>query len=492
MFCGRLLTMDFLCPFLGRMEAYMRKEVFNETKFIQEIVAVFRSGLSRDQLLEKLHDYHENDIAQALTFLDKEERIKLYQLFDTEWLSEIVTYWDEPEKYISEIGMEKLAAVVNEMDSDDAVDLLEKLDEKIKIKLRPILREDVKAAIRLIHSYDEEEIGSLMTNNYICINRRGNIRQAMRALIRQAGEHDNISTIYVVDEEHKFCGAIDLKDLIIARENDDLDDLISYSYPYLMDHAVISESIEQIKDYAEDSLPVLNSRREIIGIITAQDIIEAVDDEMGEDYAKLAGLTSEEDLKETTKESMAKRLPWLIILLFLGMGVSTVVGAFEGVVAVLPIVICFQSLILDMAGNVGTQSLAVTIRVLMDEKLGTSDKLRLVVKEMKVGFSNGLLLGLLAFIILGSYLTLLKGMVMTNSFLISGCVGMSLLLAMIISSLVGTLVPMFFHKIKIDPAVASGPLITTVNDLVAVVTYYGLAWMFLIRMMHIAGACQLK
>ncbi len=465
----------------------MRKEVLNETKFIQEIVAVFRSGLSRDQLLEKLRDYHENDIAQAMTLLDKQERVSLYELFDTEWLSEIITYWDEPEKYISEIGMEKLAAVVNEMDSDDAVDLLEKLDEKIKIKLRPILREDVKAAIRLIHSYDEEEIGSLMTNNYICIDRRGNIRQAMRALIRQAGEHDNISTIYVVDEEHKFCGAIDLKDLIIARENDDLDDLISYSYPYLMDHAVISESIEQIKDYAEDSLPVLNSRREIIGIITAQDIIEAVDDEMGEDYAKLAGLTAEEDLKETTKESMAKRLPWLIILLFLGMGVSTVVGAFEGVVAVLPIVICFQSLILDMAGNVGTQSLAVTIRVLMDEKLGTSDKLRLVVKEMKVGFSNGLLLGLLAFIILGSYLTLLKGMVMTNSFLISGCVGMSLLLAMIISSLVGTLVPMFFHKIKIDPAVASGPLITTVNDLVAVVTYYGLAWMFLIRMMHVAG-----
>ena len=465
----------------------MRKEVLNETKFIQEIVTVIRSGLSRDQLLEKLRDYHENDIAQAMTLLDKQERVSLYELFDTEWLSEIITYWDEPEKYISEIGMEKLAAVVNEMDSDDAVDLLEKLDEKIKIKLRPILREDVKAAIRLIHSYDEEEIGSLMTNNYICIDRRGNIRQAMRALIRQAGEHDNISTIYVVDEEHKFCGAIDLKDLIIARENDDLDDLISYSYPYLMDHAVISESIEQIKDYAEDSLPVLNSRREIIGIITAQDIIEAVDDEMGEDYAKLAGLMAEEDLKETTKESMAKRLPWLIILLFLGMGVSTVVGAFEGVVAVLPIVICFQSLILDMAGNVGTQSLAVTIRVLMDEKLGTSDKLRLVVKEMKVGFSNGLLLGLLAFIILGSYLTLLKGMVMNNSFLISGCVGMSLLLAMIISSLVGTLVPMFFHKIKIDPAVASGPLITTVNDLVAVVTYYGLAWMFLIRMMHVAG-----
>lgn len=463
----------------------MRKEVFHETKFIQEIVAVFRSGMSREELLEKLHDYHENDIAQALTFLDKEERIKLYELFDTEWLSEIVTYWDEPEEYISEIGMEKLAAVVNEMDSDDAVDLWEKLDEKIKTKLRPILREDVKAAIRLIHSYNEEEIGSLMTNNYICIDRKGNIRQAMRALIRQAGEHDNISTIYVVDEEHKFCGAVDLKDLIIARENDDLDDLISYSYPYLMDHDIISESIEQIKDYAEDSLPVLNSRREIIGIITAQDIIEAVDDEMGEDYAKLAGLTAEEDLRETTKESMKKRLPWLVVLLFLGMGVSTVVGAFEGVVAVLPVVICFQSLILDMAGNVGTQSLAVTIRVLMDEKLGRREKLGLIWKEIRVGFGNGLLLGIMTVAFLGVYIDLFKGYDAGHAFLIAGCVGVSLLVAMVISSLVGTLVPLFFHKIKVDPAVASGPLITTVNDLVAVVTYYGLAWLLLIQIMHI-------
>ena len=137
---------------------------------------------------------------------------------------------------------------------------------------------------------------------------------------------------------------------------------------------------------------------------------------MGEDYAKLAGLTAEEDLKETTRESMSKRLPWLIILLFLGMAVSTVVGAFESVVAVLPIVICFQSLILDMAGNVGTQSLAVTIRVLMDERLSAKDKFMLVVKEMKVGFSNGLLLGVLAFVCLGIYIGFFKGTTMQSAF----------------------------------------------------------------------------
>ena len=462
----------------------MRKEVLKEPKFTEDIVSIIRSGLGREQLIEKLSDYHEKDIAQSFAFLTREERKALYDTLGAEWISNIFSYIEEPQAYIEELGIDKLAEVINEMDSDDAVDLLEDIDESVKAKLRPILDEDVKADIRLIHSYDEDEIGSLITTNFVCISKDLSIRQAMRELVRQAGENDNISTIYVVDASEKFCGAIDLKDLIVAREHDVLDDLISYSYPYLLDHEKIADSIEKIKDYAEDSLPVLNGKRELIGILTAQDVIEAVDDEMGEDYAKLAGLTAEEDLKETTLESMKKRMPWLIVLLFLGMGVSTVVGAFEGVVAALPIVICFQSLILDMAGNVGTQSLAVTIRVLMDEDLAGKDKLSLVVKEMKVGFSNGLLLGVLALLCLGVYIKVFKGYTIYQAFMVSGCVGISLLVAMIISSLVGTLVPLFFHKIKVDPAVASGPLITTVNDLVAVVTYYGLAWVLLIQCLH--------
>ena len=462
----------------------MRKEVLKEPKFTEDIVSIIRSGLGREQLIEKLSDYHEKDIAQSFAFLTREERKALYDTLGAEWISNIFSYIEEPQAYIEELGIDKLAEVINEMDSDDAVDLLEDIDESVKAKLRPILDEDVKADIQLIHSYDEDEIGSLITTNFVCISKDLSIRQAMRELVRQAGENDNISTIYVVDASEKFCGAIDLKDLIVAREHDVLDDLISYSYPYLLDHEKIAESIEKIKDYAEDSLPVLNSKRELIGILTAQDVIEAVDDEMGEDYAKLAGLTAEEDLKETMLESLKKRMPWLIVLLFLGMGVSTVVGAFEGVVAALPIVICFQSLILDMAGNVGTQSLAVTIRVLMDEDLTGKDKLRLVVKEMKVGFSNGLLLGVLALLCLGVYIKVFKGYTIYQAFMVSGCVGISLLVAMIISSLVGTMVPLFFHKIKVDPAVASGPLITTVNDLVAVVTYYGLAWVLLIQCLH--------
>lgn len=456
-------------------------------KIVEEIVAVIRSGAEKKQLLQRLDDYHANDIAQSLSYLSQTERLSLYAVLGVEWVSEILAYVEDPEPYARELGTEKLAAIINEMDADDAVDLLQKLDEADKEKLRPYLDEHVRADLQLIASYDEDRIGSLITTNYICIPKTLDIRAAMHELIRQAGEHDNISTLYVMDESGKFSGAIDLKDLIIARQNDSLDALIIYSYPYLFADEKKSDCIEKIKDYAEDSLPVLNQSRQIIGIITAQDVVEAVDDEMGEDYAKLAGLTAEEDLNETTGQSIKKRLPWLMILLVLGMLVSSVVGAFEGVVAILPIVICFQSLVLDMAGNVGTQSLAVTIRVLMDEELGAKEKRKLVAKESKAGMFNGLLLGALAVAFLGVYVRLFKGYAPAQAFLISFCVGVALLLSMIVSSLVGTLVPMFFKKIKVDPAVASGPLITTINDLVAVVIYYGLAWVLLIHLAHIAG-----
>ena len=200
--------------------------------------------------------------------------------------------------------------------------------------------------------------------------------------------------------------------------------------------------------------------------------------------AKLAGLTAEEDLREPLKKSVVKRLPWLVILLGLGMVVSGVVGLFEYVVANLALVVCFQSLVLDMAGNVGTQSLAVTIRVLMDEQVSGSQKLCLVGKEARVGLVNGGILGILSFVLIGLYLLAFKGQTAAVAFSVSFCTGAALLVSMLLSSVAGTVIPIVFKKLKIDPAVASGPLISTVNDLVAVVTYYGLAWILLLRVMH--------
>lgn len=459
-------------------------KMVQKPNYVEELLEILRSSLAADELQDQISDYHESDIADAFEQLTEEERRRLYPLLGPEWIAEIFTYIEDPDEYLKELDLGQAAQVLSYMDSDDAVDVLDELDDTTQEKLVGMMDEESSHDIKMLQSYEDDEVGSLMTTNFIVIHENLTIRQAMRELIRQAGENDNISTVYVIDKNDQFYGAIDLKDLIIAREKDALEDIISTSYPYVTDHEKIDDCIEQIKDYAEDSIPVLTEDKQLIGVITAQDLVEVVDDAMGEDYAKLAGLTAEEDLEETTTESMKKRLPWLIILLFLGLAVSTVVGVFETVVAVLPIVMCFQSLILDMAGNVGTQSLAVTIRVLMDENLTAGEKVGLVFKEMKVGFFNGLFLGIMAFIFIGLYIWLLKGNPVVHAFVISGCVGFSLMAAMVISSLVGTLIPMFFHKIKIDPAVASGPLITTVNDLVAVVIYYGLVWILLIHFLH--------
>ena len=459
----------------------MKKTLNIKPNYVEELLKIIQSPLKNEVLLDRLNDYHERDIADALELLSPQQRKKLYPVLGAKRLAEIFSYLETPTQYLSELSVNQAAKIVSYMDSDDAVDVLEQMEASAKEKIVKLLDADSSHDIRLILSYDEDEIGSMMTTNFVAIKKELSVRQAMRELVAQAGENDNISTVYVVDDTDNFYGAIDLKDLIIARESDELEDIISTSYPYVTEH----EKIENcIKDYAEDSLPVLTDSGKLIGILTAQDIVEAVDDEMGEDYAKLAGLTAEEDLHEKTSTSIKKRLPWLIILLFLGMAVSSVVGVFETVVAVLPIVMCFQSLILDMAGNVGTQSLAVTIRVLVDETLTAKQKFGLVLKEMKVGFLNGLFLGILSFVFIGLYISVLKNYPMGHAFLISGCVGFSLMVAMVISSMVGTLIPMFFHKIKIDPAVASGPLITTVNDLVAVVTYYGLAWLLLIHVLN--------
>lgn len=465
----------------------MMKKMNYPNKQVKELVQIINGTDTNQTIREKLDSYHDNDIADAFGYLTSAQRIKLYSILGAEKLSDIFPYIDHIAPYVEELDLKKAAAIIERMDADDAVDLLDEVKESKKNQLIQYIAQEAKADIALISSYDDDEIGSQMTTNFIHIQNNISIRQAMKSLIDQAKDNDNIKTIYVNDEQNQFYGAIDLTDLIRARDYETLDSLISTSYPYVTDHEKINQCIERIKDYAEDSIPVLNSQHVLLGVITSENLIEVVDSEMSDDYAKLAGLTSEEDLNETLGQSMKKRLPWLIILLILGLFVSSVVGMFETVVSQIALIVCFQSLILDMAGNVGTQSLAVTIRVLVDEELTSKHKLRLVGKELRIGFCNGLLLGSCAFFCVGLYIHFLKDKSLLYAFSLSACVGIALLLAMTISSVIGTTIPMFFHKIKVDPAVASGPLITTINDLVAVITYYGTAWVLILRLLPYLG-----
>ena len=453
-----------------------------------EIAAIIRGNDSPKTMMARLEDYHENDIAEVMQELSVPERKKFYRVCRTDILSDIFEFIDETEAgvYLNEMDIRKAAAVVSGLDTDTAVDILREVGKEKRSLIINLVDPDIQKEIKLIASFDENEIGSRMTTNCIVIHEDMSVKQAMSELIRQAEENDNISTLFVVDDDNELGGAIDLKELITARSGTPLSDLVATSFPYVYATEQTADCIEKLKDYSESIIPVLDESNKLLGVITSQNIIEAVDDEMGEDYARFAGLTAEEDLNESLGQSMKKRMPWLLILLGLGIVVSSVVGAFEKVTAQLTLIAAFQSLILDMAGNAGTQSLAVTIRVLTDENLTLRQKMHLVMKETRVGFFNGALLGSAAFVLVGLYILIFKGRGLIFAFAVSGCVGLSLLLAMVISSAVGTLIPLFFKRIGVDPAVASGPLITTVNDLVAVVAFYGMSWILLLNILHLA------
>ncbi|MCI6486442.1 MAG: magnesium transporter [Clostridiales bacterium] len=466
------------------------KNVFNENLMVNqhpdyraEIVQVIRSNLTPRRMQEQLLSYHGKDVAEAMELLRSDERRRLYSILDGASLAEILEYSDRLKDFLGELSLKKRVEILTLLEPATAVDYLQQLDKAQRNTLIELMPQQVQREVALLSSFNEDEIGSKMTTNYIAIRAGLTVRQAMKELVAQAAENDNISTIYVVDEEGVLLGAIDLKDLIIARENTALDAIMMSAYPYVYANELIEDCIEQIKNYSEDSIPVLDGENRLRGVLTAQDIALLIGDELGEDYAKFAGLSAEEDLREPLKKSICKRLPWLIVLLGLGIVVSFVVGLFERVVAHVALIVCFQSLVLDMAGNVGTQSLAVTIRVLMDEQTGGRQKLYLVGKEARVGLVNGLILGLLSFGLIGAYLMLFKGQSAVAAFSLSLCTGAALLISMILSSVSGTVVPIFFKKLGVDPAVASGPLITTINDLVAVVSYYGLAWVLLINVL---------
>lgn len=271
----------------------MKRDVLKEPNYVEELLQIIRNTTEAKNLLDQLSNYHENDIAEALELLSGQERKNLYPMLGSERLSEIFSYIDGVKQYLQEMNLNDVATIISHMDSDDAVDILDELDDSTQEKLVELLGDEGSHDIKMILSYEDDEIGSAMTTNFILINNTLSIRQATHELIHQAGENDNISRVYVTDAQGKFFGAIELKDLIIARENMALEDIISTSYPYVTDHEKIGECIERIKGYAEDSIPVLTEQGKIIGVITAQDIVEVVDDEMGDDYAKLAGLTSE-------------------------------------------------------------------------------------------------------------------------------------------------------------------------------------------------------
>ena len=439
---------------------------------------------NRDDLNEVIESAYAIDIAIALEDFSDDDLLKFYGKIDDEHMAQILEQMDEDlqQRFVALLPYKRIIALFSYMSNDDIADILGEMPMNRRKDLTRLMKSKDTADIQSLLLYDDDTAGGIMTTEYIAIPADYTIEKTLKKIKEIGPKTEVIDTIFVLDGIKKLVGVADLRDILSAPDDTKLSEIMDDNVISVTPDMDQEEVSRLVAKYDLKAIPVVNRKGALLGIITVDDIIDVLVEEQNEDIMKLGGTNGSEDIDEPVFQSVKKRMPWLLILLVLGMVVSSVVSAFEFVVAALPIVMSFQSLILDMAGNVGTQSLAVTIRALTDDSISVKDKLALLSKEARVGVLNGLILAVFAIAGIGIYIYVAKGHNIHFAFGVSLCIGLALILAMLISSIVGTCIPMFFKRIGVDPAVASGPLITTVNDLVAVVAYYGLVWLLLIKL----------
>ena len=324
------------------MENKYLEENIEERNYTQEIFDLIRKTKNSKLLAQTLTNYHDNDIADALTYLSPDERKRLYKAIGIEATSRIFAYLDEDvDKYFAELENESAADILEEMDADDAIDILEELDEKKASEIISLIEPESKSDIQLLQSYEDDEFGSLMTTNYITLEYGIGIKKSIEHLIEEAEENDNIETLYIV-RDGKFYGALTLRDLLITKRDEDLDEKIILSYPFVYDTEKITDAaVDTLADYSEDSIPVLDrENNEILGVITSADIVELINEE-------------EEEVKEEVKAVEEKKVNYYQIAAFVLLFLLVLLQIFNVVpmAPYIPALIALAALALEVYGH---------------------------------------------------------------------------------------------------------------------------------------------
>ena len=424
-----------------------------------------KSKRKLNQLIKKMHPH---DIIEALEQLDEEEVQNFYQLLSEKEVARIVAYL-EPEvaaTIIDNFELESQKDIIDNLDLDDAADIFIHLDKQDEL-INTLENEEF---ISKVLTYEEDEVGSHMSDGFVVLNLGMDIKEATKKVIKEADEVDTINHLFVVDDNNIFKGTIELKNLIKSKAPLLIDELVKTS-PYVYDYNDIEEAIHKIQNYGLYEIAVLNANNNLIGVLTVDDAIDIYHEEAIDDYEKLAALP---DTK--TKglfKSALKRLPWLLLLLVLSIPIALATSSFESVIASVAVLALFQPLILDAGGDVATQTLAVTLRILSKDSKSALKNGR---KEILAGFINGVILGL-AGAVISYFISLQIGII--EPFNVSLFVGMSLTLTVALGPVFALFIPIILNKFKIDPAIASGPFITTLIDITSVIIYFGLATILL-------------
>ena len=440
-------------------------------KIIEQVEQLIESNNDKE-LQRFLSEFHYADIAEILDELDQDEGVYVIKLLDSETTSDILMELDEDirEKVLQNLSAKEIAEEIEELDTDDAADMISELPEDRQLEvISNIVDAEHKAEIEELLAYDEDTAGGLMAKELVKVYETWTVAGCMRRIRGQAKDVTRVHSIYVVDKQDKLIGRLTLKDLIIAKSDQKIAEISNSSVDFVNVHDDVEEVAKVMQKYDLEAIPVVGDNQVLLGRITIDDIVDVMKEEAEKDYQLAAGITSDVEHDDSILDLTRARLPWLFLGLIGGIGAFIIMEGFQEAFDKYAVLFFFTPLIAAMAGNVGVQSSAIIVQGLANDDVKGSVNSRLI-KEMLLAALNGVILAVFLFLFVWLY----KGEI-DKAIAIS----VSLVAVIIIAGLIGTFVPLFLNKRGIDPAIATGPFITTSNDILGILLYFWIAKMIL-------------
>lgn len=423
-----------------------------------------------DKALQKLlKDFHHADIAEILDELNLDEAVYIIKLLDSETTADILMELDEDnrEKVLRNLSSKEIAEEIGELDTDDAADIISELpEERQQEVISHIEDEEHKAEIRELLAYHEDTAGGLMAKELVKVYETWTVAGCLRRIRGQAKEVTRVHSIYVVDKQNRLVGRLSLKDLIVAKSDQKIADIYISSVDSVNVHDDAEDVAKVMLKYDLEAIPVVDDNQKLLGRITIDDIVDVMKEEAEKDYQLAAGITSDVEADDSIWELTKARLPWLLIGMFGGIGAASILNGFSGAIKQFPALLLFIPLIQATAGNVGVQSSAIVVQGLANDSINGKILSRLL-KEFLLGLVNGLAIACIVLLI--------SHFAFHTTYYESLTICIALIVVVIMAALIGTFIPIFLDKRGIDPAVATGPFITTSNDVFGILIYFLIA-----------------
>nr|WP_106783855.1 magnesium transporter [Lysinibacillus timonensis] len=441
----------------------------NEVQYHEESLQQFLLDGKIDEFRATFFTLHEYDQAQFYEKVGPDIRQIIYQFLSPQELALIFEALEinneDYEDYLKEMDTSYAAEMLSYMNTDDAVDVLNELDEEHRDSFLEMMDSETVEEFNELLAYAEYTAGSIMTTEYVSILENSTVRSAMTVLRNEAPNAETIYYVFVVDTNHQLTGVLSLRDLIVSSEDTIIKEIMKERVVF----AKVTDDQEDVaqlfKDYNFLALPVVSENNELVGIITVDDIIDVIDEEASDDYSKLAGIT-DINVDIGPLKAAKNRLPWLIMLLFLGMLTASLMAQFEATLDQVALLALFIPLISGTSGNSGTQALAVAVRGIATGEIDGKNKFKLLLREICTGLITGFVCGIVVIAIIYFW---------QHSLIIGLLVGAAICCSILVATVAGSFIPLLIHKLGVDPAVASGPFITTLNDVTSILIYLGLA-----------------